>query len=189
MSSHMAMEPGLKGKLDYDDLAHTPNDGLMYELADGELHVTPSPNPRHQWISKTLQRQLEAYFEGRGIARVYDAPIDVVLTKHDVFIPDLVVVMDRSMVTERAVEGPPTLVIEVLSPGTAQYDRTTKSRRYAALGIQHFWIVDIDNQVVEIYRRSDGRYEDIARVRGGASFDLPDFPGLTIETAPLWAEP
>ena len=183
------MEPGLKHKLDYDDLAHTPNDGLMYELANGELHVTPSPNPRHQWISKTLQRQLEAYFEVREIGRVYDAPTDVVLTKHDVFIPDIVVVTDRSIVTERALEGVPTLVVEVLSPSTTQYDRTTKSRRYAALGIPRFWIVDIENQVVEIYRRTGEQYVDIARVRGGASYEHPDFPELTIHTAPLWKEP
>jgi Uma2 family endonuclease len=189
MSRQTAVEPGLKHKLDYDDLAHTPNDRLIYELAEGELHVTPSPNPRHQWISKTLQRQLEAYFEGRNIGRVYDAPTDVVLTKHDVFVPDLVVVTDRSIITERAIEGSPLLVVEVLSPGTTQYDRTTKSRRYAALGIEHFWIVDIENQVLEIYRRSGERYEDIARVRGGASFDHPDFPGLTIETSVLWKEP
>lgn len=189
MSRQFAMEPGLKHKLDYDDLAHTPNDRLIYELAEGELHATPSPNPRHQWISKTLQRQLETFFEGRGIGRVYNAPVDVILTKHDVFVPDLVVVTDRSIVTERAVEGPPLLAVEVLSPGTAQYDRTTKSRRYAALGIEHFWIVDIDNQVVEIYRRSGERYVDIARVRGGASFEHPDFAGLTIDTAALWTEP
>jgi Uma2 family endonuclease len=189
MNRDTAVEPGLKSKLDYGDLAHTPNDRLIYELAEGELHVTPSPGPRHQWISKTLQRQLEAYFEGRAIGRVYNAPIDVVLTQHDVFVPDLVVVTDRSTITERAVECPPLVVAEVLSPSTTQYDRATKSRRYAALGVQHFWIVDIENQVLEIYRRSGERYEDIARVRGGASFAHPDFPGLTIETAPLWHEP
>jgi Uma2 family endonuclease len=189
MSWEAAMEPGLKSKLDYGDLAHTPNDRLIYELADGELHVTPSPSPRHQWISKTLQRQLEAYFEGRGIGRVYDAPIDVVLTQHDVFVPDLVVVTDQTTITERAVEGPPLVVVEVLSPSTTQYDRATKSRRYAALGVQHFWIVDIQNQVLEVYRRAGERYEDIARVRADASFAHPDFPGLTIETAALWREP
>ena len=189
MSRHTAMEPGLKHKLDYDDLAHTPNDQLIYELAEGELHVAPSPNPRHQWISKRLQRQLEAYFEGRDIGRVYNAPIDVVLTKHDVFVPDLVVVADRSIITERAVEGPPLLVVEVLSPSTTQYDRTTKSRRYATLGVEHFWTVDVDNQVLEIYRRSGERFVDIARVRGGAAFDHPDFPELSIETASLWSEP
>ena len=187
--SRQTMEPGLKHKLDYDDLAHTPSDRLIYELADGELHVTPSPNPRHQWVSKTLQRQLEAHFEGRGLGRVYNAPIDVVLTKHDVFVPDIVVVADRSIVTARAVEGPPLLVVEVLSPGTAQYDRTTKSRRYAAFGIEHFCIVGIDNQAVDIYLRSGDRYQDIARVVGGTAFDHPDFPGLTIETGVLWSEP
>jgi hypothetical protein len=41
----------LKAKLDYDDLAHAPNDGQRYELLDGELFVTPSSSPLHQRVS------------------------------------------------------------------------------------------------------------------------------------------
>ena len=51
---------GLKHKLDYDDLQDTPDDNLRYEIIDGRLYVTPSPRPRHQRVSKRLQRQLEA---------------------------------------------------------------------------------------------------------------------------------
>jgi len=188
MTRPTAMASGLKRKLDYDDLAHTPNDKLIYELAEGELHVTPSPSPQHQWICKTLQRQLEAYFEGRGLGRVYNAPTDVVLTKHDVFVPDIVVVTDRAAFTDRAIEGPPLLVVEVLSPSTSQYDRTTKAHRYAALGVEHYWIVDMDMQAIEMYRRCENRYEEVARVRATETYRHPDFEGLTLDTSTLWNE-
>lgn len=183
------MISGLKQKLDYDDLAHIPPDRLRYELAEGELHVTPAPSPQHQWASKHLQRQLEAYFEGRGLGRVFDAPVDVILTPHDVFEPDLVVVTDRSLITKRAIEGPPTLVVEVLSESTSLYDRTTKSRRYAALGVDHYWIVHLDGRALECYRRNGERYETVARVGGDAKLRHPDFPDLVVHTAPLWTEP
>jgi Uma2 family endonuclease len=183
------MTSGLKQKLDYGDLAHVPPDRLRYELSEGDLHVTPAPSPYHQWVSKQLQRQFEAYFEGRGLGRVFNAPVDVVLTSADVFQPDLVVVTNRSQITQRAIEGPPAVVVEIVSESTSSYDRTTKSRRYAALGVDHYWIVDPSQQAVECYRRRDAAYETVARHTGSRTFVHPDFPGLAIDTAPLWTEP
>ena len=183
------MTSGLKHKLDYDDLQAIPPDRLRYELAEGALHVTPAPSPQHQWTSKPLQRQLEAYFEAHALGRVYNAPIDVVLAHQDVFEPDIVVVTDPSLVTRRAIEGVPTLVVEVLSTSTSSYDRTTKSRRYAHFGIDHFWIVDIENSTLECYRRNtDGRYDILVRLEDDTVWEHPDFPGLTISTAPLWTK-
>ena len=49
---------------------------------------------------------------------MFDTPIDVILTFHDVVQPDLVVVTDPALVSGRGIEGPPTLVAEVLSPTT-----------------------------------------------------------------------
>ncbi len=62
------MSHALKRKLTYDDLAAMPDDGLRREILDGELVVTPAPSVIHQRVSKRLQRQLEGYFETRGLA-------------------------------------------------------------------------------------------------------------------------
>jgi Uma2 family endonuclease len=80
------------------------------------------------------------------------------LTPEDAFQPDLVVVTDPVLVTARASEGPPALIVEILSESTVTYDRLTKSRRYAALGVPHFWIVDIANTTLECYRNQHGSY-------------------------------
>ena len=181
-----AMISGLKKTLVYDDIAGFPPDGCQYELLKGELHVTPAPSPQHQWASKQLQRQLEAYFEGRTLGLVFNAPVDVILTPEDVFEPDIVVITDRALVTTRAIEGVPTLLVEVLSPSSVDYDRAAKSRRYAALGIPHFWIVDCAQTTIEWYRLERGSYKVIARLSGDATAEHPDFPGLGITAAPLW---
>lgn len=144
------MESGLKTRLDYDDYAAIPADGLRWELLDGEPHVTPAPSPFHQRLLRRLVRKLDDGFPAP--IEVFVSPIDVILTPHDVLQPDIVVVADPGQVSARGIEGPPLLVVEVLSPTTAAYDRTTKARRYAALGVLHLWLVDPEAGRIECHR-------------------------------------
>lgn len=176
---------GLKQVLDYDDYAAIPPDGKRYELIEGDVHVTPAPTPLHQWVSKRLQRQLEAYFEARGFGRVYNAPIDVILTPHDVVQPDLVVVTDLSQVSARGIEGAPALLVEILSPTTLLYDRTTKSRRYAALGVPHLWLVEPEPRRLECYRLEGSGYQRVAVAEQNATVEPSDWPGLVIRLGDL----
>jgi Uma2 family endonuclease len=178
---------GLKEVLDYDDYAAIPPNGKRYELLEGNVHVTPAPSPLHQWVSKRLQRQLEAYFEARGLGRVYDAPIDVILTPHDVVQPDLVVVTDLGQVSARGIEGAPALLVEILSPSTLLYDRTTKSRRYAALGVAHFWLLEPEARRLECYRLEGQGYRLAVSAEGDATVEHPDWPGLLVRLAELQA--
>jgi len=105
---------GLKTKLDYSDYAEIPSDGKRYELLEGDLHVTPALSPLHQRVSKRLQRMLEAYFEETGRGEVFNAPIDVLLSNHDVVQPDIVLVLNPEQISKRGIEGPPFLLVEVL---------------------------------------------------------------------------
>jgi Uma2 family endonuclease len=178
---------GLKQILDYDDYAAIPPDGNRYELLEGDLLVTPAPSPLHQWVSKRLQRQLEGYFEGRGLGRVYNAPIDVILTPHDVLQPDLVVVTDLGQVSGRGIEGPPTLLVEVLSPTTAARDRGAKSRRYATLRVPHLWLLEPDERRLECYRLEGQVYRLVVAAEGEATLEHPDWPGLAVRLAELRA--
>lgn len=177
---------GLKDKLDYEDLSHAPDDGLRYELLDGEVHVTPSPRPRHQRVSRRLQRVLEAYFEERELGEVFNAPVDVLLGEHDVVVPDLVVVSDPAQVTDRAIEGAPLLLVEILSPTTARRDRSIKSHRYAEFGVPHYWIADPAKHTLECYRLKLQRYELAASGEGAAHMTHPDFPELVIDLSTIW---
>jgi len=180
------VETGIKAKLDYDDYAGIPPDRNRYEIIDGELYGTPAPSPLHQRVSKRLQRLLEAYFEAPGRGEVFNAPIDLILTRHDVVQPDLVVVTDPGLITRRAIEGPPALVVEVLSPSSVSQDRHVKARRYAALGIPHYWIVDPEGRWVECFRAEGARYALVVRGEGDTALAHPDWPGLVVDLAALW---
>jgi Uma2 family endonuclease len=181
------MAARLKTKLDYDDLANAPDDGKQYELLDGDLFVTPAPSPLYQRVSKRLQRQLEKYFEEQRLGEVFDAPVDVILTPHDVVEPDIVVVTDPRQVSRRGIEGAPALVVEILSSSTADSDRTLKAKRYEATGIPHYWIVDIESQRLDCYHLADHAYELVASAIGAQPFQHPDWPDLHLDPGKLWA--
>jgi len=180
------VSPELKRKLDYSDLLVTPDDGKRYELVRGDLYVTPSASPVHQRVSKRLVRLLVDYFEARSIGEVFQAPIDLILTNQDVFVPDLLVVGAPEHVSKRGIEGPPLLVVEILSPSTGKRDRGLRALRYAELGIEHYWIVDPAEKRVECHRLGDGTFQPLLDAAGETELAHPDWDGLVIDLAALW---
>ena len=179
------MATRLSRKLDYDDYARLPDDGKRYEILDGELYVSPAPSPLHQRVSKRLQRKLEDHFEGRALGEVFNAPIDMILGRHDVAQPDILVVTNPGQISGRGIEGAPLLVVEVLSPSTRRHDRDVKMRRYAALGILHYWIVDPEGRWIARYVLEGEAYRHIVTAEGDALMPT-DWPDLTIVLADLW---
>ena len=180
------MATELTRKLGYEDYVNLPDDGKRYEILDGELCVNPAPSPHHQRVSKRLQRKLEDYFEARGLGEVFNAPIDMILGRHDVAQPDLLVVTNPGQISARGIEGAPLLVIEVLSPSTRHHDREVKMRRYAVLGVPHYWLVDPEGQGIACYRLESGTYRHVLTAGGDARLQLPDWPELIIALGDLW---
>lgn len=123
------------------------------ELIDGELVVTPSPTPMHQRVSRRLHRLLEQFIIDANLGEFFGAPLDVHLASDTVVQPDLIVVLnDRSLlVTERNVEGPPSLVIEIISPSTRHIDRGVKRDVYARYGVPEYWLIDPEHESVTIF--------------------------------------
>jgi len=81
-------------------------------------------------------------------------------------------VCDPSKITQGGIEGVPDLVVEILSPGTAQKDWTRKRWSYEAAGVPEYLIVDPEERVAVLLRLVGGRYEESARVEWGAVVDL-----------------
>jgi len=140
----------------------------------------------HQRVSKRLQRQLERYFEDGGLGEVLNAPLDVILTPHDVVEPDLIVVTDPRQISQRGIEGAPTIVVEILSPSTADRDRTLKAKRYEATGVPHYWVADVDAQRLDCYRLSGAQYVLVTSAIGNGRFLHPDWPDLQIDPGAIW---
>ncbi len=152
---------GTRVILTYRDYEALPADGRRYELHEGELSVTPAPGTQHQRVVGRLYRLLSQHAEARGLGEVLVAPVDCVLSDTTVVQPDIVYVESSrsSLVSARGIEGPPTLVVEVLSPSTAQLDRGTKLQLYARHGVPYYWIVELEGQRVRSLRPGRGHLQ------------------------------
>ena len=91
------------------------------------------------------------------------------------------------IIGDKAIEGAPDLVVEILSPGTRSRDRGKKLQRYAAAGVLHYWIVDPRTRALEAYVRIDGEDEQTGTYGQGRVFRPDLFPGLEIPIDDLWA--
>ena len=96
-------------------------------------------------------------------------------------------VTELRSVSGRGIEAPPELVVEVLSPSTGTRDRGAKARRYAALGVGHLWLLEPDTCRLECHRLEGQAYQLVIAAEGDATFEHPDWPGLTIRLAELRA--
>ncbi|MEX0669256.1 MAG: Uma2 family endonuclease [Pirellulales bacterium] len=152
---------GDRAKFGYEEYCCFPNDGRRHEVIDGDHYVNPAPSTYHQTVSRRLQYQLYTQIELAGKGVVYDAPVDVQITDHDIVQPDLVVVLAprTQMITPTKIKGVPDLIVEILSPSTASNDLSLKKRLYERMGVAEYWIADPDNHTLCQFVLADGCYE------------------------------
>jgi len=134
-----------------DDYRRMP-DGERCELLEGDLQETGAPTQRHQRIYRRVEVALNEHVEKHGPGEVFHAPIDVVLSHTTVLQPDILFISRaRSRIVGReAITAAPDLIVEILSPSSAERDRITKRRLYSRYGVREYWIVDSEARSIEI---------------------------------------
>ena len=169
-------------KFTYQDYRNTPDD-KRYELLDGDLVMAPAPGEAHQRTSRKLTMLLGLSVERTGIGHVYAAPFDVVLSNTDVVQPDLLYISNERahIITDENIQGAPDLVVEILSPSTAERDQTFKRSLYAKHGVKEYWLVDTDAKTVTVLLRNPHGFA-VAGVCGeGQTLDSPTFEKFIIK--------
>jgi Uma2 family endonuclease len=164
-----------------------------YEIIDGEAYMMVPPLRVHQDVSMALSTKLNNYLEGKT-CKVYAAPFAVRLfpeadlSDDTVVEPDIVVVCDPGKLDDRGCNGAPDLVIEILSPSTARYDRMVKFRKYREAGVREYWIADPEEKILNTYILKNGEYA--AAVYGETeSVPVTVLPGCTIDLAAVFESP
>jgi len=151
-----------------------------WELIGGEpVAMSPSPTDRHQLVCGALFVELSQRFKGKP-CRALISPMDVKLSDQDVVQPDILVVCDPKQFRGTHIEGPPALVVEVLSPSSELYDRGRKLELYARFGVRECWLVMPYPPLVEVLLLDDGGYR-IHKVYGRQdALASPSFPDLRV---------
>ncbi len=147
---------------DYEQL----EEGLLAQLIKGELIMSPAPVPQHQRILRNLFIQLDKSF---NTGELYFSPIDLYLDNQNIYQPDLLFVSEdnKNIITGKAIEGAPDLIVEVISPSNSFIDRNTKKRKYLEFGVIEYWIVDPANKTLEIYTPEDHDTPRLYLVKAG----------------------
>jgi len=169
-------------KFTYADYNTWPDDE-RWEIIDGEAYaMTPAPSLKHQTITLNLATKLNDYFTNKP-CKPFVAPTDVVLDETNVVQPDLLVVRDKSKMTDANIQGAPDLVVEVLSPSTSLKDKREKKALYERFGVREYLLVYPDDALVERYSLAEGKYAVADILNWDERLRLTAFPELEIN---LW---
>jgi Uma2 family endonuclease len=168
-----------------------PPDRSKLELIAGVLYMTPPPPKTHDDVVSRLIDILVTHRKAEGHKGRLYLPRAAIWTSGRTYLePDLFYVS-----AELAAQLAPNhresadLVIEVLSRGSAVYDRNMKAETYAALGVRELWLVDEAEQTVEVRRQTGGGTFEEGRTSGrGESVESKVFPTLRLPVERLFTD-
>jgi Uma2 family endonuclease len=137
-------------RADYEGMPEGPP---YFQVIEGDLVMSPSPRTVHQIIAGRIYSLMLRFLEKHPLGEVFITPLDVFLNDVNVYQPDVIFVSSRrkSIITEQGIEGAPDLVVEILSPGTARFDKGSKRKVYARTGVKELWMVDPGAKTIQVY--------------------------------------
>lgn len=136
-----------------------------YEYLDGIIYMMTGSSPDHSIIDSNMGRILGNLLQGRRCI-VYNSDLYVALAENYRVCPDVTVSCDpRDRGAEDAIRYP-SLVVEVLSPGTEARDRGKKSLAYrASQTIQEYLLISSDAPIIELFRREKNNFWSLYTLR------------------------
>jgi Uma2 family endonuclease len=178
-------------RLTIDDLDAMPvDDGNRYEIIEGELFVSTSPGLPHQRVSVNLILLIGLFLETNPIGELVHTP-GLVLSEYSGVSPDIVVFLNEqrdTIITGARLTGPPALVVEILSPGSANIrrDRVSKLHLYAKHQVPEYWIVDPKNFTVEKYGRQGAFLSLVQTLRDDEELSTAALPGFSCRLSQIF---
>ena len=136
--------------------------------------------------------EIELYLRANpGTGHVFLSPLDVALSHWDVVEPDVLFVAgdQPDILTEKNIQGPPALVVEVLSKSTRKRDAQIKRRLFERTGVREYWLVDPELDTVQLFRPSpEGKRARVVELTAEDSDVLttPLLPGCQIALRELF---
>jgi Uma2 family endonuclease len=157
-----------------------PPDHSKLELIAGVLYMTPPPGYLHDNAVSRINRLLSAHLLKLNDQGTLYVPRAAIWTSRNTYLePDLFYVSkETESKLEQEFRTTADLVVEVVSPGSAIYDRNTKADTYAALGVRELWLVDETAKMIERRLLEGDRYHRIKVFQAGELFTSYLFPEL-----------
>jgi Uma2 family endonuclease len=156
-------------------------EGERIELIEGEL-VTMSPNnPEHASPVQTLNEILLPALIGRATIRIQ---LPIIAARESEPEPDVAIVPLGTY--RQAHPDQAHCVIEVAHSSLSK-DRNVKEPLYAASGFREYWVVNVAERVVEVFRNpGTEHYQDRSRYAVGQTIALEAFPDVQVDVEKLF---
>jgi Uma2 family endonuclease len=169
-----------------------PEGPPFYDYVNGEAIEVNRPSIKHQEILLALSASLHAHVQTHALGKVL-IEVNLELPNGNIYTPDILFYSHQTAgqidVSRGYVRGVPDLVVEILSPSTADYDRTQKMGDYAACGVPWVWLVDQETLLIEEYQWTPEGYLRRQAVDAQTPFHPYLFPELTLQMAHLTPPP
>lgn len=160
------------------------------ELINGRLIEVEMPTDLHEHVVAWIVFHLVSWVRANG-GRVFASGYKVKIRDDLGVMPD--VQLYRRENTARGAQGleggHPDLAVEVVSPSSPRYDRITKLRWYASIGVPEYWIVDPEARTLERLRLQEVHYLIADSLAEDETLRPESFPGLSIPLQELWVVP
>jgi Uma2 family endonuclease len=175
------------------DLDLLPDDGKRYEIIDGELYVSKQPDWDHQLVCSRIWELLQVWSR-QTKAGVANAAPGVIFADDDDVAPDVVWISRERFAIARQPDGKlhsaPELMVEVLSPGVTNLrrDREAKLKLYSRRGVLEYWIVNWQEQCIEIYRREEAVLKIHSTLYESDILQSPHLPGFSCQVSQIFSD-
>lgn len=143
---------------------------------------------RHQDVRLHLAVLFKTFAELTDSGLVREAPFQVRFTRTHIYEPDIVVIGGAGLerVSDTFLEGPPDLIIEVLSQDSTALDRGEKFVAYEAAGVREYWMIDPLRELGNLYQLGpDGRFDEVRPDTAGR-LRSRILKGFVLDTSQLW---
>jgi len=170
-----------------------PEDHSKLELIAGVLYMTPPPGYLHNNSVSRLNRLLIDYQTKTGDrGKLYVPRAGIVKGPNSWLEPDLFYIAAGTKVLSDPnypqYFSTADLVIEVISPGSAIYDRNTKADTYAALGVKELWLVDESSGIIELRTLQGDSYGRSLVFERDDYFKSVVLPGFEVKVSSVFGD-
>jgi Uma2 family endonuclease len=167
-----------------------PPDRSKLELIAGVLFMTPPPEYTHDDVVKKLVRILTRHLDEIDDKGSLYVPRAAIWSSERTYLePDLFYLsaeLEKRLDPKR--RDTADLVVEVISPGSAMYDRNTKADTYGALGVRELWLIDETAQTVEVRRQTGSGFDEGRTFSSGEQVESSVFPALSLSVEQLFTD-
>src|SRR5436305_217759 len=167
-----------------------PPDRSKLELIAGVLYMSPPPAYTHDDVVARLTRIIVPHLVAEGDKGHLYVPRAAIWTSTRTHLePDLFYVSaELEARLDRSHRDTADLVVEVISPGSAIYDRNTKADTYGALGVRELWLIDETEQTGEVRRQTGDGFDEGRVFSRGQQVESAVFPVLKLSVEQLFTD-